>query len=55
MDDNTHPEDPVTSLAVGAVQQHEMFLAYVHAGFTRDEALKLIGAIMAAHIRNENS
>ena len=32
------PEDPITSLAEGAAQLHELFTAYVNAGFSRDEA-----------------
>lgn len=43
------PEDPISALAEGVAQQHEMFMAYVDAGFTRPEALKIIIAMLTAH------
>jgi hypothetical protein len=42
------PEDPISALAAGVAQQHEMFMAYVDAGFTRPEALKIIIAMLTA-------
>jgi hypothetical protein len=53
MDDNT-PGDPMTQLAAGAAQQHEMFMAYVEAGFTRPEALKIMIAIIVAHVTEDD-
>ena len=47
MPESTPPE-PLTQLAEGAAQAHELFLAYVGAGFTRQEALQLLVAILAA-------
>ena len=51
----TRPEqsvpDPFTSLDVGAAQTHEMFTAYMRAGFTRAEALQLVGEMLAANVR----
>lgn len=44
------PQDPITQLQAGVAQQHEMFTAYVESGFTRPEALKIIIAIIVAHI-----
>lgn len=44
------PEDPMTQLATGVAQQHEMFMAYVDAGFTRPEALKIIIAMLTMHV-----
>jgi hypothetical protein len=52
MDDNT-PGDPMTQLAAGVAQQHEMFTAYVEAGFTRPEALKIMIAIIVAHVTGD--
>ena len=40
------PEDPITNLAQAAAQMHELFLAYVNAGFTEAQALYLIGQIL---------
>jgi len=45
MDDHG-PGEPLTGLAESVAQQHEMFLAYVEAGFTRPEALKIIIALL---------
>jgi hypothetical protein len=45
------PDDPMTVLAQGAASAHELFTAYVTAGFTRPEALRLIIAVMVAHIQ----
>lgn len=41
--------DPIPPLREMAVQMHELFTEYMHAGFSRKEALYLIGqAIHAA-------
>ena len=37
------PADPVLPLRQMAVQMHELFTEYIHAGFNRKEALYLIG------------
>ena len=42
------PPDPLTELAKGAAQIHEMFTAYVGAGFTRPEALQIIIGVLTA-------
>lgn len=42
------PPDPITSLAAGAAQTHELFMSWVNAGFTRPEALQMIIAFMIA-------
>ena len=44
------PEDPMTLMAQGATELHEMFTSYIKAGFTRKEALYLVGQYMAAVI-----
>lgn len=40
------PEDPITQLQAGVAQQHEMFMAYVEAGFTRNEALRILISVI---------
>jgi hypothetical protein len=40
----------MTQLAQGAAQGHEVFTAYVSAGFSRGEALQILIAILAAGI-----
>ena len=44
------PEDPITLLAEGAAQVHELFMAYVNAGFGRAEALQIVIGIITAPI-----
>lgn len=44
------PQDPLTELAAGAVQLHELFLAQVEAGFTEPQAMQIIIAIITAGI-----
>jgi hypothetical protein len=50
-DENPGPQDPITELAAGAAQLHELFAAYVHAGFTRVEALQIVIALATAAIQ----
>ncbi|MFI6510119.1 hypothetical protein ACIBCT_21145 [Streptosporangium sp. NPDC050855] len=45
------PEDPITLLAEGAAQLHELFLAYLNAGFTEPQALFLLGQMLQASIK----
>lgn len=42
------PPSPMTQLAAGAVSQHELFMAWVDAGFTRAEALQLLTGLIGA-------
>jgi hypothetical protein len=53
--DHTLPTDPMSTLAAGAAQMHEMFMSYVDAGFARSEALQIIIGIMTAGIRPPGS
>lgn len=46
------PEDPITQLAEGAAQLHELFVSYMNAGFTESQALFLIGQMLQASIKN---
>lgn len=49
-DENRTPDDPMTALAEGAAQAHELFSAYMDAGFTRPEALQITIGIIKASI-----
>jgi hypothetical protein len=49
------PKDPMTPLMEGTTTQHEIFMAYIASGFTRKEALYLIGQIVAAIVSNQAS
>jgi hypothetical protein len=41
-------DDPIGPLAAAAVSLHELFMAYVKAGFTRKEALDLVKFVISA-------
>jgi hypothetical protein len=38
----------LTPMAEGAAATHELFMAYVQAGFTREEALQLVISMITA-------
>jgi hypothetical protein len=44
------PADPMTQLAEGAAQLHELFLAYKAAGFSEAQAIYLIGVTLRSAI-----
>lgn len=44
------PQDPLTELAAGAIQLHELFLAQVEAGFTEPQAMQILIAVITAGI-----
>lgn len=45
------PQPPLTALAAQAAAQHEVFRAWLAAGFTEDQALKLLAAMVTASIQ----
>ncbi|MCW2915520.1 MAG: hypothetical protein JWN52_3588 [Actinomycetia bacterium] len=45
------PNDPVSALAEGAAQLHELYLAFISAGFTESQALYLVGQQIQASSR----
>jgi hypothetical protein len=49
-EDENLPPDPMSQLATGAAQQHELFMAWVNAGFTRAEAMQLLLVVVEAGI-----
>jgi hypothetical protein len=38
--------DPFTELAAGAIQAHELFMAFVEAGFSEAQALDLVKVML---------
>ncbi|MFI5973566.1 hypothetical protein [Streptomyces sp. NPDC051452] len=49
MPDDFEPCDsPVTELAAQAALHHEVFLAWIEAGFTEKQALELLKALITA-------
>ncbi|MBZ6207560.1 hypothetical protein KVH31_13730 [Streptomyces olivaceus] len=45
-----HPQDPITQLAAAAVQLHELYGAYIAAGFTDVQAFELVKVTLAASV-----
>ncbi|MGW4825392.1 hypothetical protein ACWEP4_42605 [Streptomyces sp. NPDC004227] len=45
------PQDPITNLAAGAAQLHELYSAYVDAGFTPDQAMQIVLTIISSGAR----
>ena len=46
------PEEPLTPLAEGASQMHELYEAYVDAGFSQEQAFALILAVVQISLGN---
>lgn len=42
------------TMAIAAVALHEIYTAYVEAGFTESQAMQLVCAIMEANVRGHN-
>lgn len=40
------PVNPITALAAAAAQLHELYKSYVAAGFTEEQALRLVIAAL---------
>ena len=45
------PVDPLTAMTEGAASAHEIYLSYVHAGFSEAQALYLTGQVLTAAMR----
>jgi hypothetical protein len=43
----------MTALMQGAVAAHELLMAHVEAGFTREEAMQILIAVMTATVREQ--
>ncbi len=52
-DDRTGPVDPITSTQEMAVQMHELYEAYMAAGFPEHRAYDLVLRILLANIEAE--
>lgn len=42
----SEPQEPLTALAEAATQLHELYGAYVHAGFSEAQAMQLVVALV---------
>lgn len=51
MSDEQIPDSPMTALAAGAAQLHELFRSYVEAGFTEPQAMQIICAMVTTSFR----
>lgn len=45
------PQDPIGDLAEAAAAQHEMYLSWVGAGFTPDQAMELVKTTITVILR----
>lgn len=45
------PQDPFEGLAATAVQMHEMYAIFVSAGFTSDQSMQIIQALLLETLR----
>lgn len=50
---NLPDANDMTVLMQGAIATHEMFMAYVQAGFTREEALQLVIGVLASGMKGQ--
>lgn len=44
------PDSPMTALAEGAAQIHEMYAAYMDAGFPEERAFDLVSAVLLFYL-----
>lgn len=54
MSDDQMPASPLTALAEGAAQLHELYRSYVEAGFTETQAMQLVCAMVTARMRDSS-
>jgi hypothetical protein len=45
------PDDPFGTMAEAAVGQHEMYLNWINAGFTPEQAMELLKVLVTEIIR----
>jgi hypothetical protein len=50
MSDDMQVPDPMTAMAEGAAQLHEMYTAYMDAGFTEQRAFDLVSQFLATFL-----
>ena len=48
---SSSPGGPMTELEAGAAQVHELYQAYLTAGFSEQQAMRLVVAIVTAGMR----
>ena len=52
MSDDMQVPDPMTAMAEGAAQLHEMYVAYMEAGFSEQRAFDLVCQLMSSFLDN---
>lgn len=50
MSEEQLPESPLTAMAEGAAQLHEMYTAYMEAGFTEARAFDLVRMFLGNYL-----
>lgn len=48
------PVDPISDLASQAAQTHELYAAYVNAGFTEPQAMQLVCTILSTSLTGDD-
>lgn len=51
LNDDDESQDALGSLSEMAISQHEMYLSWVAAGFTPDQALELLKTVVSQIVR----
>lgn len=52
MSEEQLPESPLTAMAEGAAQLHEMYTAYMEAGFSEDRAFDLVRMFLRGYLED---
>lgn len=52
MSDEQMPDTPMTELAVGAAQLHEMYTSYINAGFPEHRAFELVAIALTVFLES---
>lgn len=51
----TESEDPMSALLEATISQHEMYLSWIQAGFTPDQAMELLKVFISEMVREASS
>lgn len=54
MSDDTQVPEPLTQLAEGAAQMHELYWAYMEAGFPESRAFELVKTMLVLTIQDSD-
>ena len=55
MSNDDLPPSPLSALAAAVTEMHEIYTAMVGAGFTREQAMQMLCAMLAAMVSGQSS